>query len=449
MTQSGFLQQLFADLLAAHVRYAVMRNYETLPIDAGDSDLDLLVHPDDADRTVTILRGAAAAHGATVIGTAMVPGFTKLSLFAADAASGSWGLEIDVNRGLWYSGAQLLQHDFEAAVRALRGMRVLREDAAAVLGALKEVLNNAVLPARYSATASAAAKQNWGPLATLLAPMGSRAVAQLRALLSAAPGPCPDAARGLRRSLAWQALRVDRVKYLGRRCGGSLSRLQRYLHPSGAVVAILGVDGVGKSTVIDRIMPVLQQATHGGCTVKHLRPRLLPPLSRLKGRVSQEVADDPHGSKPAGWLGSMVRITWLASDYVLGYWLRVRPLVARKPGIALFDRYSYDMALDPRRFRLGIPSRLVGWCVRCLPRPDLAICLHADPAVIHARKQELPEAEIRRQVDGLRRFAATQSRAVLVSTDGTPDEVRDRVLAALQVFFARRDLAQHGGTLGS
>lgn len=144
-------------------------------------------------------------------------------------------------------------------------------------------------------------------------------------------------------------------------------------------------------------------------------------------------------------LGSLARIAWLLADYALGYWLRVRPFVAKQPGIVVFDRYAYDMALDPRRFRIGLPPRMVSWLSSLAPKPDLVICLHASPATIMARKQELPESEIRRQVDALHALAARDPRAVLVSTDGRVEEVRDRVLQALHQFFMRRGRATRTG----
>jgi thymidylate kinase len=209
---------------------------------------------------------------------------------------------------------------------------------------------------------------------------------------------------------------------------------------AGAIVAILGVDGVGKSTVISAIKPVLEDTTHCTVEIKHLRPGLLPPLARLKGLQATQIGPvlDPHGSTPSGVVGSVFRLSYLTMDYVLGYWLLLRPMIAKNPTIILFDRYCYDMALDPRRFRLGISRRVVDLFIRLIPKPDVVVCLHAEPEAILARKQELPLAEITRQVNALRELAQREPRAILVSTEGRIDEVRDRVLKALMDFFKRR-----------
>lgn len=418
-----------------------MRNYETLPVTAGGSDLDLLVGSRDGDAAVAAILRVVDNMGAVAIGQSSSFGFRKVFVAGRDDNADWWGLCIDVNFGLAYKGARLLLEDFSPAVELGRGLAVLNPGFAGVLGVLKEILNNGSAPARYMDSARAAAADDWARVERLLAPMGPSAVETLRKLLIAGvPGPCPAEASRLRSQLVRQAIRVDRRGYIRARFLFETSKLRRYLFPSGAMVAVLGVDGVGKSTVIDGIVPVLQEATHGACLVKHLRPGLLPPLSRLRGesRPQQGPVVDPHGSMPSGTLGSLMRVAWLLADYVLGYWLRVRPFVAKQPGIVVFDRYAYDMALDPRRFRIGLPPRMVLWLSALAPKPDLVICLHASPATIMARKQELPEREIRRQIDALRALAARDPRAVLVSTDGHVEDVRDHVLQVLQQFFRGR-----------
>lgn len=444
-----FLRTLFDTLQRAGLRYAVMRNYETLPVTAGGSDLDLLVGLRDGKEAIAAILRVVDRVGAVVIGQSSSLGFRKVFVAGRDDNGGWWGLCIDVAFGLAYKGARLLLDDFADGVESHRGLAVLNPGLAGLLGVLKEILNNGSAPARYMDSARAAAADDWGRVERLLAPMGPSAVKALRSLLMAGvPGPCPAEASRLRSQLLRQAIRIDRRGYIRARFLFEISKFRRYLFPSGAMVAVLGVDGVGKSTVIEGIVPVLQEATHGACLVKHLRPGLLPPLSRLRGesRPQQGPVVDPHGSIPSGMLGSLMRVAWLLADYVLGYWLRVRPFVAKQPGIVVFDRYAYDMALDPRRFRIGLPPRVIAWFARLAPRPDLIICLHASSSVILGRKQELPEVEVRRQLDALRAFAARNPRAVLVSTEGSLREVRDRLLRILFDFLGRRERPRRAHT---
>jgi thymidylate kinase len=192
--------------------------------------------------------------------------------------------------------------------------------------------------------------------------------------------------------------------------------------------------------LISAIAPVLERATNGALYVKHLRPGLLPPLSRLKLRHNEPMgsATDPHGSKPSGIIGSLLRMVYLNADYFFGYWLVVRPKIARRPAVVLFDRYAYDMAIDPQRFRISLSGKLVSLITCLAPKPDIIICLHGPPEVVNARKKELPVEEIARQVSDLKEFAKNESRAVLISTDASLQEVSDRALCAVRDFCTSR-----------
>ena len=134
---------------------------------------------------------------------------------------------------------------------------------------------------------------------------------------------------------------------------------------------------------------------------------------------------------------------YLSLDYVLGYWLWTRPKIAKQPTVILFDRYAYDMALDPRRFRIGLSSRISQWFAALAPKPDLIIGLHGTPEVIAARKHELTVDETRRQVQALREFASLEPRAVLVTTDTSIEETRDQVLHALMSYLQTKAAQRH------
>jgi len=212
------------------------------------------------------------------------------------------------------------------------------------------------------------------------------------------------------------------------------------MHNTGLIIAVLGVDGSGKSTLIQTMKSALDKANHNATHVLHLRPGLLPPLARLKGkaRIQEGPVLEPHGATPSGPVGSLVRLVYYTFDYILGYWLKIRPMIVTQPTIVIFDRYAYDMALDPRRFRIGLSGCVAGWFAALAPKPDLILCLYAPPEVIMARKQELPMDEIYRQVEALKAFAAQESRAVLISNSGSVDEVRTKVLEVIFDFLSRR-----------
>ena len=197
------------------------------------------------------------------------------------------------------------------------------------------------------------------------------------------------------------------------------------IRPVGFCIAILGTDGSGKTTLLNKVMPVLGLCFHKSVRVQHLKPDLLPSLGRLRGVKNEPgyVCRDPHVSKPSGFIGSLTRLTYLTTDYILGYWLKVRLHIAKLPvGLWIFDRYAYDILLDSRRFRIRLPRWIIKAYLFFVPKPDLIVCLGGDPEKIYARKPETSLEEVSRQVETLKRFVDQNHNAIWVDTTTTLDE---------------------------
>ncbi len=314
-----------------------------------------------------------------------------------------------------------------------------------MIGVVKDLLYNEVLSVRYLSDASVAANnsKSWASILSALSPMGEKVLDRIRMLCINNPDSSAvvKEAKLIRRNLEYGALIDSPFMYFFNKGVYYGSRAVRIVKPPGKMVAILGTDGSGKSTMIEAVSPVLMDATHGALTVEHLRPRLLPALGsyRKNGTVEEEIVTDPHGATPSGYLVSMFRLAYYLVDYVLGYWLRVRPLISKSPTIFLFDRYAYDLLIDPKRLRIKLPACVLRTFTYLVPKPDLIICLHGDPVVLTARKKELPLSEVRRQVDALITFSKKEKKAVMVSTETTIDEARDQILQALKSTCKRQE----------
>lgn len=439
--EADFLAALFSNFTHAGINYAVLRNYDALPASVDGSDLDLIVRDDQEEQAIAAILAAIREVGAFQVGTSRCAGFFTICVFGKSQGKEDswWGVCIDVNVGLFFRGQALLVSRAVLPTRLHNGVVVVDDFFGGVLGVLKEVLNNATVPDRYLGSARTAALQQWDTVSRLLSPMGSDALNVLRDLILAPEQASQSAVASVAKLLLAHGLRSRPLVTFWGRLSGRLNKLIRYKESSGKTIAFLGVDGAGKTTIIERIRDVLDQATHNSVRVFHLRPTVLPPLARLRRGVKRNdvpvVVDDPHGASPSGVLGSLFRFLYLCMDYVVGYWLKVRPLISKKPCVVIFDRYAYDMALDQRRFRINLPGWFVSRVLSILPKPDVVICLYADPAVLLARKQELPLDEVARQVAALHAFAS-RSDAVLIETVGTIDDVAGKVLYALGVKFS-------------
>lgn len=186
-----------------------------------------------------------------------------------------------------------------------------------------------------------------------------------------------------------QSLRRGRRFCLRTTISESLRKLRRALRPTGLLVAFVGPDGSGKSTVIERTLVSMAPAFRHTTRI-HLRPR-------LGKKQPDRVVSDPHAKESYGFALSLVKLLYLWIDYTAGYSLKVYPRLARST-LVLFDRYYHDLLVDPKRYRLSpatLPiARLIA---RFIPRPRLWIILDSPAEILHQRKQELSLEETVRQ----------------------------------------------------
>ena len=147
------------------------------------------------------------------------------------------------------------------------------------------------------------------------------------------------------------------------------------------LIAFLGCDGSGKSTVIKEVTRRLGEQGHTVST-GHWRPT---PFGKRGSGTS--AADDPHGQPPRGFASSVAKLGWLWINWWAG-WLGGLAR-QRRNGWVLYDRYHGDLVVDPKRYRYGGPMWLARMASRCMPQPDAVFFLDAEPDVLLSRKQEV------------------------------------------------------------
>ena len=182
------------------------------------------------------------------------------------------------------------------------------------------------------------------------------------------------------------------------------ARARAYVQPEGLMVAFLGTDGVGKSTVTSRVERDLAPAFSS--TERYHRPvetvlwRMRQRIKRFRTRSSSVESTDASEpgtdaqamsseAPPRGLPASVLKLgLWWADYTVLGYLLTIYPRLVRST-LVLFDRYYQDLLVYPRSYRYGGPLWLARFVGHLIPRPQLVFLLDAPPEVIQARKQEL------------------------------------------------------------
>lgn len=405
----------FAALDEAAVPWALVRGADELAAPTGD--VDLLVDRGALPRLDRVLADA---------------GFVRMGqlghgshrfYFDLDPDDGTW-IKLDVVTAVDFGPLQTLRTSLAPAVLARRraedGLRRLARDDEDWLFLLHLLLDKGeVAPRRQEAALRAAARASLdGPVATAVDRLTGEGAA--RAALGALRSGNPDAARrealALRRRWIRRAPVAAGARWL-------LGKAARTLDvpvtggPEGVVVAIVGPDGAGKSTLSDGLRsrwpgssrPVYMGLWQAG--------RWDPVLHRLPGgRLGQRTARAVRGSLSARWHRGRRRLVVLDRS----------PLDLRLPG-------ARDDSLGGR-----ITERVL---TALAPEPDVVVVLDAPGTVMFARKGEHSAELLEERRQGYLALAAELPAALVVDATLPPAEVARRALVRTWQRVAGREPA--------
>lgn len=184
--------------------------------------------------------------------------------------------------------------------------------------------------------------------------------------------------------------------------------LRRMIHPSGKVIAICGLDGAGKTTILDELNDMFvnllkKKKVYSG----YWRPYVLPEIRELFGKKNSKAGVNKEAQKGktiksdnrkvSSPVVSFVKILYYWFDYILAG-IKYGS-VHQRGGIVLFDRHYIDMIVHPQRFGMNLPRWLMRFFYKFIPKPDRTFFLWCTPDEITARKQEFTKEEIQKMID--------------------------------------------------
>ena len=154
------------------------------------------------------------------------------------------------------------------------------------------------------------------------------------------------------------------------------------------------------------------------------------PLIRTQGLHTADLARW-HRSDITGW------ISCLAAGFAS------RPFKIRS-GLIVVERGWWDIAIDPRRYRIAAPTALVRFLGWFLPRPDLVMVLEAPPEVLLARKSEIQRDELMRQTRAWRTVLPRRTKRIYLDAARPRTEVRAAAREAVFSLLTERASSQYG-----
>ena len=401
---------LLFDLLNKRCNYAVLRNYELLPRECG-RDIDILIDRKDFFAERTMIIDFFVEKGYKLF--QYYKGSEMHSLVFAKVCDGDVDLvSFDFLFSIYVRDLVLFNSKDVLAYRKYTGqIYIVRED----FEFLSKYLYNRALkegyPDKYSNIQKITFEKYKNDISKVLIDIFGTEMLDYK----------DDDEKNIIR-YCWNKHLATQIKSLFTYFIATLSNV---FCPQGISISFTGPDGVGKTTVIDKIILQLQNL-YKNVPLFHFRPLLIGNLGEvahnvgLKKEVDREYTK-PHRGHKVGVISSLLRLCYYTIDYILGYYKLVKGKLFRR-NIVIFDRYYTDVICDSRRSRIFLNYKFLYWFGKVfIPRLDYNILLTARTETILGRKQELTREGIEMINDKID-YLATKKGYKKVMNEGTAEE---------------------------
>jgi thymidylate kinase len=193
----------------------------------------------------------------------------------------------------------------------------------------------------------------------------------------------------LRKSILRKTFLANPLKFFSYSIKNSFRILKRIKQPTGLIIAVIGIDGSGKSAIINELSNTLAPAFRRKAKY-HWKPTFKPVSS------NNIVVSEPHKHPPRSFIVSLLKLLFYVCQYIIVHYSRVYWQKV-KSTLVIYDRYYYDMLVDQKRFRMKLPPKVIRFFTPCIPKPDLIFLLKTNADIAYKRKKELSLGELERQ----------------------------------------------------
>ena len=408
--------------LNGRVPYAVLRNYAGLPQDNPSRDIDIVIRKSDFKKIRKELARIIETSGWQIVTYLRSD---RLATYVCGRISGG---EVELVQWDFFFhtsvfGIRLMEADEFLENRQFNGEVYHVSTAAEFLD--KFLYIRAVgqsYPEKYDTLKQAAADD----------PQVAEKLQSVFSVPTVAQAEQSDGKKLLRRALRAN-LKKHPFRQIGRIVSFGWSYARNYLcSRTGFSLGFTGPDGAGKTTVIQSLHEKVSPVFGGAAVFFHFRPTLLPNLGEaahaagIKKEVDRRY-EKPHRGGRKGVLSSVGRLCYYTLDYILGFWIKVKPQ-KRITRMIVFDRYYTDVIADSRRSCIDLPVKfLYYWGKLFVPALNYNILLTADTEKILVRKQELDRPGIE-EIDARLHYLSAKKDYFLIRNNGMPDEAAAEIL---------------------
>lgn len=213
---------------------------------------------------------------------------------------------------------------------------------------------------------------------------------------------------------------------------------RRYVKPSGKCLAFCGLDGAGKTTILDEMNDMFvnllksKKVFYG-----YWRPFVIPEIRELFGKKNSKEGIDQKcqkgmtiiepEKKSKNKVLSIVKLLYYWLDFMLA--LKKYGNIRSRGGMVLFDRHYIDMIVHPQRFEMELPKNLILFMYKFIPKADYTFFLYCTPDEILKRKKEFTKDEIIQMTDDYMNVGRKIRNFIPIHTNTTVAEEIDEILA--------------------
>lgn len=208
--------------------------------------------------------------------------------------------------------------------------------------------------------------------------------------------------------------------------------------------AVIAPDGTGKSSFTQQVIEKINYYYVADQKVRlyHFRPEIFPNLRVIGQKTGitgeKKATTNPHEFEPAGKISSFFRMFYYTADYILGWRKCIRNDV-HYDRYSVFDRYSYDLLVDPLRSRIQLPYSVRKLFVKLTPKPKIVFLLKARPEIIYNRKQELTIDEIKRMLNEYEKIANKYKNVYEIDAEDSLDNMSEYAMKILFENYAKHN----------
>lgn len=391
----------------AQIEYFVLRNYEGLPEVNTSKDIDIIIRPGLYKEASLILLKCFKENG---IKNYTNSKFERIHCFVGIDLENNFSIHIDLIEGYLNKGFEIFDFEtlFENTIE-YKNFRVLNNVYDATMLLLYKVIGVSELKEKYRQKIKQEYEKDSNSFNHILEKVfGEKYAAVLRVKLDSSDfdwfvSHSRQLSRKSKIRVFWKKpifTCANIFLFLAEKFYRVIVCPKKYRR----IIAVEAPDGTGKTTFIELLRIKMAECfvtEVSNMKEYHFRPALFPNLGAVgeKAGIMEQDTDftNPHRGKPAGFLSSLLRISYYTLDYILGGAIFVRKDV-QFGRYSIFDRYIYDFLVDPKRSKINLPYRLRVYFSKFAPKPQIVFVLKTDAETIYKRKQELTIDEINRQL---------------------------------------------------